>query len=88
MASEQPARPRASEEEVKGIEELPLESSPYVKYSDIEDYKQQGYGTHGHLPAIDTSRHGGATDGPMLSGTGLSEKEVRAIDPGDRPSTA
>lgn len=86
MASEQAARPRASEEGVKGMEDLPLESSPYVKYSDLEDYKQQGYGTHGHLPTVDTSRHAGATDGPTLSGSGLSERQVRAVDPGTRPS--
>ncbi|KAG1368598.1 hypothetical protein COCNU_14G010660 [Cocos nucifera] len=87
MASEQQVPPKASEEGAKGIQGLPLESSPYVKYSDLEDYKQQGYGTHGHLPTIDTSRRGGATDAPTISGAGLSEGEVRAIDPVDRPST-
>ncbi|XP_029117096.1 uncharacterized protein [Elaeis guineensis] len=87
MASEQQVMPKGTEEGAKGIEGLPPESSPYVKYSDLEDYKQQGYGTHGHLPTIDTSRHGGATDAPTLSGAGLSEGQVRTLDPVDRQST-
>ncbi|XP_020276801.1 uncharacterized protein LOC109851108 [Asparagus officinalis] len=60
--------------------ELPLESSPYVKYSDIEDYKQNAYGTRGHLPVAETQRGAGATDAPTLSGSGLSEGQVDFLD--------
>lgn len=39
------------EKEEKGgkLEGLPVNSSPYTQYKDMEDYKQQGYGTQGHL---------------------------------------
>ncbi|KAF9686583.1 hypothetical protein SADUNF_Sadunf02G0004200 [Salix dunnii] len=36
-------------EEKKGkLEGLPMESSPYLKYTDLEDYKRIAYGTGGH----------------------------------------
>ncbi|XP_072996044.1 uncharacterized protein [Typha latifolia] len=59
---------------------LPTESSPYVKYKDLEDYKMQGYGTQGHEQPVDRPHHGGGTDAPTLSGSGLSEGDVRATD--------
>ncbi|ERN03683.1 hypothetical protein AMTR_s00144p00094560 [Amborella trichopoda] len=50
-------------------EGLPLESSPYVKHSNLEDYKRHGYGTDGqHLEPVNNQRGRGATDGPTLSG--------------------
>ncbi|KAK9134652.1 hypothetical protein Syun_013982 [Stephania yunnanensis] len=56
--------------------ELPMQSSPYVKYSDLEDYKRQGYGTEGHIePKPDQG--GGATDAPTLSGQGLMPRPSR-----------
>ncbi|KAK8919059.1 hypothetical protein KSP39_PZI021701 [Platanthera zijinensis] len=62
------------------MEELPLESSPYVKYADLEDYKDKAYGTHGHLQPVENARTGGATDGPTLSGGDLSPAQVKAAD--------
>ena len=62
------------------MQELPLESSPYVKYTDIEEYKQHAYGTHGHLPVSETERGAGSTDAPTLSGNGLSEGQVNLLD--------
>ncbi|RZC45777.1 hypothetical protein C5167_038719 [Papaver somniferum] len=50
---------------------LPLESSPYVKYSDLEDYKRQGYGTEGHLQPK-PGQTGCPTDAPTPSGNALS----------------
>ncbi|KAJ8772636.1 hypothetical protein K2173_027813 [Erythroxylum novogranatense] len=47
---------------------LPLESSPYLKYTDLVDYKQNAYGTHGHLQ-VKPRQGGGATKGPTLSGS-------------------
>lgn len=60
--------------------ELPLESSPYVKYSDLEEYKKNAYGTQGHLPVVDNNRGAGATDAPTISGNGLSEGQVDLLD--------
>ncbi|XP_077233432.1 uncharacterized protein LOC143875715 [Tasmannia lanceolata] len=58
--------------------DLPVDSSPYVKYSDLEDYKLQGYGTTGHVdPVVKLpERGGGGTDGPTLSGSGLNDRQV------------
>ncbi|OVA00660.1 Late embryogenesis abundant protein [Macleaya cordata] len=56
---------------------LPLESSPYVKYSNLEDYKRQGYGTEGHLEPK-PSQTGCPTDAPTPSGNALSATTVTA----------
>ncbi|PKA54273.1 hypothetical protein AXF42_Ash000106 [Apostasia shenzhenica] len=79
MASEQQGSRRQRAQE-KGMEELPLESSPYVKYTDLEDYKQKGYGTQGHHQPVENRRTGGATEAPTLSGSGLSPAEAGAAD--------
>ncbi|KGN48583.1 uncharacterized protein LOC105435909 [Cucumis sativus] len=60
---------RKSEREKERSEEIPLESSPYVNYEDLEDYKNQAYGTQGHLqPKPGRGGGGGPTDAPTLSG--------------------
>ncbi|KAK4796516.1 hypothetical protein SAY86_028842 [Trapa natans] len=46
---------------------LPTESSPYITYADMEDYKRQGYGTEGHLQPKPTPA-GSGTDAPTVSG--------------------
>ncbi|CAA7025176.1 unnamed protein product [Microthlaspi erraticum] len=48
--------------------ELPLETSPYTKYEDIEDYKKNAYGTTGHQD-VKPGQGGGTTDAPTLSGS-------------------
>lgn len=53
------------------LEELPVETSPYVQYKDLEDYKRQGYGTQGHLDPK-PGRGPGATDAPTPSGASES----------------
>ncbi|XP_042506884.1 uncharacterized protein LOC122083223 [Macadamia integrifolia] len=60
------------EKKEKVLEGLPLESSPYVKYSDLEDYKRKGYGTEGHLEPK-PGRGAGATDAPTLSGGAVAQ---------------
>ncbi|KAK7346924.1 hypothetical protein VNO80_21448 [Phaseolus coccineus] len=55
------------------LEGLPIEDSPYVKYKDLEDYKQQGYGTQGHQEPK-TGRGAGATEAPTLSGAAPSSQ--------------
>ncbi|PIA56932.1 hypothetical protein AQUCO_00700941v1 [Aquilegia coerulea] len=52
----------------ENLEGLPLQSSPYVKYTDLEDYKMNGYGTQGHT-SPKPGQGGGATDAPTISGS-------------------
>ncbi|XP_042428986.1 uncharacterized protein LOC122015942 [Zingiber officinale] len=52
--------------------ELPTESSPYVTYKDLEDYKMKGYGAAGHRQPVDKPGGGGGTDAPTLAGKDLS----------------
>ncbi|KAL5821821.1 hypothetical protein ACOSQ3_023703 [Xanthoceras sorbifolium] len=79
---EEQQQTETSGEEKKGVdlEGLPVKDSPYVKYKDLEDYKQQGYGTQGHLQP--KPGHGaGATDAPTPSGAAVSSKaDVSATD--------
>lgn len=70
---------KAKEAESKTVEELPLESSPYVKYSDLEDYKRQAYGTDGHL-TVNPNQLGISTDAPTLS---TSDTIVHPSNPQD-----
>ncbi|KAK3221432.1 hypothetical protein Dsin_008457 [Dipteronia sinensis] len=49
------------------LEGLPMKTSPYVNYTDLEDYKLQAYGTQGHQePTL--GRSAGGTDAPTPSG--------------------
>ncbi|KAK9269944.1 hypothetical protein L1049_025517 [Liquidambar formosana] len=82
-SGEQMARKAESEEQEATVEGLPLESSPYVKYTDLEDYKRKAYGTEGHLDPK-PGRGAGGTDAPTLSGSGLSDGQVSAIDTANR----
>lgn len=60
---------------------LPMESSPYVKYTDLEDYKNKGYGTQGHLQP--KPHQGGiGTDAPTIPGDSLPAPP--SIQPGRR----
>lgn len=66
------------EDKKVGEQGLPLDTSPYVKYSDLEDYKRKGYGTEGHMEPVER-RGGGATDAPTPSGaaSALSEEQIK-----------
>jgi len=65
-------------ESESGLEGLPIEDSPYLKYKDLEDYKQKGYGTQGHKEPK-TGRGAGATEGPTPSGaTPTSQSQATA----------
>ncbi|CAK7345986.1 unnamed protein product [Dovyalis caffra] len=77
-------RKESSCEEKKGrLEGLPVESSPYLKYKDLEDYKLKAYGTEGHQE-VKPDQGGGGTDAPTLSGNGLSRGKAAIIDGADR----
>lgn len=68
----------------QGLEGLPLESSPYVNYSTLEDYKRKGYGTQGHLEPVETGKGGSATGAPTLSGSTLNKStQATVFDPAD-----
>ncbi|XP_023535424.1 uncharacterized protein LOC111796868 [Cucurbita pepo subsp. pepo] len=69
---------REKEEKASVEELLPLESSPYVKYKDLEEYKRKGYGAEGHLEP--KPNQGGGTDAPTLSGSGFPEVKPATID--------
>ncbi|KAI4315036.1 hypothetical protein L6164_027886 [Bauhinia variegata] len=61
-------------------EGLPSETSPYVNYKDLEDYKRRGYGTDGHLEPK-PGRGPGATEAPTLSGANVSsQSQVSATE--------
>ncbi|CAN6174756.1 unnamed protein product [Urochloa humidicola] len=51
--------------------QLPWETSPYVQYEDLEDYKMRGYGAQGHLPVSDVPHGGSGTDAPTVPGTAV-----------------
>lgn len=71
---------KVNEKKEKGLEGLPMQESPYVKYTDLEDYKRQGYGVEGHLQP-QQGRGAGATDAPTLSGSAVSsEAESKLVD--------
>lgn len=55
------------------LEGLPLESSPYVKYKDLEDYKRMAYGTEGHMIVQEKQGASGSTDAPTMSGAAISD---------------
>lgn len=85
-SGEQPKKTtKGEEEEEKGskLEGLPMESSPYLKYSDLEDYKRQGYGTQGHLEPK-PNQGGGGTDAPTLAGSGLPGGQAAVVDAANR----
>ncbi|XVE48571.1 hypothetical protein DITRI_Ditri01bG0012000 [Diplodiscus trichospermus] len=59
------------------LEGLPVESSPYLKHEDLEDYKRQAYGTEGHLDVKETKSASGSTDAPTFSAKAFSDaKEI------------
>ncbi|KAK7330984.1 hypothetical protein VNO77_25191 [Canavalia gladiata] len=67
-------------ESESGKEGLPMKDSPYLQYKDVEDYKRQGYGTHGHQEP-NPNQGAGATEAPTLSGAAVSsESEFKATD--------
>lgn len=46
---------------------LPTETSPYTQYKDLEDYKQKGYGTQGHMEPKPGLGAANSTDAPTDS---------------------
>lgn len=67
------------EKEEKGkLEGLPVNTSPYTQYKDLEDYKMKGYGTQGHQEPVIGHGAGGSTDAPTVAGGGIPQSQSQA----------
>ncbi|XP_076918049.1 uncharacterized protein LOC143578319 [Bidens hawaiensis] len=55
------------------LEGLPVKTSPYTQYKDLEDYKEQGYGTHGHQKPEPGRGAAASTDAPTSTGNKPSD---------------
>ncbi|KAL6655365.1 hypothetical protein ACP70R_006191 [Stipagrostis hirtigluma subsp. patula] len=60
--------------------QLPTETSPYVQYDGLEDYKLRGYGAQGHLPVSDVPHGGSGTDAPTIPGTAVPVAKPKSHD--------
>jgi hypothetical protein len=60
--------------------QLPTETSPYVQYEGLEDYKMRGYGAQGHLPVSDVPHGGSGTEAPTVPGTAIPVAEPKRRD--------
>ncbi|RCV12182.1 hypothetical protein SETIT_2G249300v2 [Setaria italica] len=60
--------------------QLPTETSPYVQYDGLEDYKMRGYGAQGHLPVSDVPHGGSGTDAPTVPGTAVPVAKPKRQD--------
>ncbi|CAL5082034.1 unnamed protein product [Urochloa decumbens] len=65
--------------------QLPTETSPYVQYKDLEDYKMRGYGAQGHLPVSDVPHGGSGTDAPTVPGTAVPVARPKRQDDNVEP---
>ena len=68
---------KQEEEKKKNLEGLPVETSPYTQYKDLDEYKKQGYGAEGHLHPNPGRGAAASTDAPTAT----------ADDPNKKPSS-
>lgn len=76
---QQQQRKAAAEGEGDTVQ-LPTETSPYVQYDGIEDYKMRGYGAQGHLPVSDVPHGGSGTEAPTVPGTAIPVAKPKGRD--------
>ncbi|CAN6204820.1 unnamed protein product [Urochloa humidicola] len=76
---QQQQRSKAAGDEGDTVQ-LPTETSPYVQYEDLEDYKMRGYGAQGHLPVSDVPHGGSGTDAPTVPGTAVPVAKPKRQD--------
>ncbi|CAN4082990.1 unnamed protein product [Withania somnifera] len=62
------------------FEGLPVDTSPYTQFKDLEDYKKQGYGTQGHQQPNPGRGAASSTDAPTLAGGGSASAQLSATD--------
>ncbi|XP_051115358.1 uncharacterized protein LOC127240622 [Andrographis paniculata] len=60
---------KKAEDKKVNTEGLPIETSPYTQSKDVEDYKERGYGTRGHLTPKSGPPAAGSTDAPTRATT-------------------
>jgi hypothetical protein len=65
-----------------GSVQLPTETSPYVQYDNLEDYKMRRYSAQGHLPVSDVPHGGFGTDAPTMPGTNVPVAKLQQQDQG------
>ncbi|OIT02057.1 PREDICTED: uncharacterized protein LOC109228239 [Nicotiana attenuata] len=68
MEKKEMERQPDKESDKSKLEGLPVDTSPYTQYKDLEDYKKQGYGTQGHQQPNPGRGAASSTDAPTLSG--------------------
>ncbi|XP_066397464.1 uncharacterized protein [Miscanthus floridulus] len=71
---------KAADEGDNDTVQLPTETSPYVQYEGLEDYKMRGYGAQGHLPVSDVPHGGTGTEAPTVPGTAIPVAKPKRPD--------
>ena len=79
MEAAKERRERRAADEGDAVQ-LPTETSPYVRYEGLEDYKMRGYGAQGHLPVSDVPHGGSGTDAPTVPGTAVPVARPKGRD--------
>nr|GEZ10750.1 hypothetical protein [Tanacetum cinerariifolium] len=64
--SDQKLKPQEGQK-LQGLPEQ-VKDSPYTQYKDIEDYKEKGYGTHGHQQPQPGREAAASVDAPTSAG--------------------
>ena len=77
---QQQQRRKAADEGDSDTVQLPTETSPYVQYEGLEDYKMRGYGAQGHLPVSDVPHGGAGTEAPTVPGTAIPVAKPKRPD--------
>ncbi|KAI3813391.1 hypothetical protein L1987_18113 [Smallanthus sonchifolius] len=70
-------QPKQEEQKLEG---LPVQTSPYTQYEDLEDYKMKGYGTHGHQQPKPGHGAAASTDAPTSAGGTLPSLSNKNTD--------
>ena len=83
-----PETDAGKEEKGRAMEELPLQSSPYVKYSDMEVYKLHDYDSEDHLATMKTTQRGGSAAGSPTLGRSASNSPSAACSAANSSSLA
>ena len=85
MEAAKERRERRAADEGDAVQ-LPTETSPYVRYEDLEDYKMRGYGAQGHLPVSAVPHGGSGTDAPTVPGVPVARpKGCDDVQPQPQP---
>ncbi|PWA47949.1 Late embryogenesis abundant protein, LEA-18 [Artemisia annua] len=78
--SDQKPKPQEGQKS-QGLPEQ-VKDSPYTQYKDIEDYKEKGYGTHGHQQVQPGRGAAASTDAPtsVVGGAVASTTDANDAD--------